>query len=160
MRRLLLLSLLIACSSPALAIYKCEKNGKVTYGDQACPGVDMPALSEPLVSRPPANDSSRAKQQLSHDKHALRRMENERHRREAREDQERRTAARLHASHQRKCSTLTLRKKTADDNAAQAAGKTAARARQKARRAAEVLDAECANDRARPGLSFVAPRGS
>jgi hypothetical protein len=159
MRRLLLLSLLIAFSAPALAVYKCETNGKVSYGDEPCPGGKTPELSEALMSGPPPNNARGQKQQLSRDKNELRRIENERRRREAREEQERRTAARAHVSHQRKCVTLALRKKTADENAALAAGKTAARSRHKARHAAETYEAECANDLARPGLSFIGPRG-
>ncbi|MES2538427.1 MAG: DUF4124 domain-containing protein [Pseudomonadota bacterium] len=154
MQRLLLLSLLIAFSPPALAVYKCEADGKVGYGDTPCPGGKTLDLRETVSSTPAAA----AKQPVSRDKAELKRIDNERRRHEAREEQERKTAARILYARQKKCSSLALRTKAAGDHAALAAGKSADKSRLKARRAARAFDAECSNDTARPGMSYIGPR--
>lgn len=138
MLRGLLTGLLLSCSIPSFAIYKCEADGKVNYSDVECSGgktVDVRIT--PGAS--PTEGSNRALQE----KQQLEQLQNARHKREAKEDKERKQAAKAAASHQKKCASLERRQKWADEDATAAKGKTRDAARRKARRIAEEVQAEC-----------------
>ncbi|HJV75959.1 MAG TPA: hypothetical protein VJ654_17190 [Noviherbaspirillum sp.] len=138
MLRGLLTGLLLCCSIPSFAIYKCEAGGKVSYSDVECSGgktVDVSITSS-------ANSSEDSKRALQ-EKHQLEQLQNARHKREAKEDKERQQAAKAGASKQKKCATLERRQKWADEDAMAAKGKTRDAARRKARRIAEEHLAEC-----------------
>lgn len=131
--------LLAFFSAPALAIYKCEIDGRVVYRDSPCAGgkeLNIDAASA-------TTGSGSAQQQLARDKAKATRLESERHRREVREVREQNLAARKAAARQKKCDSLALRTKWAEDDAIKASGKAAERARIKARRAAEKQALEC-----------------
>jgi hypothetical protein len=122
----------------AFAIYKCEGNGTVTYSDSPCPG------GKPLdIGSIPPSDLADARRRADQEKQALSRIENERRKQEVREEKERRKSARARAALERKCAALERRRKWAAEDAASAAGKSAEKAKRKARRAEELFDAEC-----------------
>ncbi len=138
--RTLLFSVLIAASAPSFAIYKCESGGKIGYSDSPCPnGRKLDVDSEPSA------DAPAAKEQARRDKAALRRIDAEKRKLEAQEEKEQRRAAHANAARQKKCKTLAMRSKWADEDAASATGKSAHKARLKANRIAEQLAMECDN---------------
>jgi len=135
MIRTALLSLLVLLSTPAFAIYKCEKNGTVSYSDEACPGG---TTFTPQTA--PAGDSGAAKRQLAHEEKELKQLERERHKQESEQEREAKQVARAQSAKQRKCSNLARRTKWAHEDAT---GKSAEKVKRKARRAEEQYDAEC-----------------
>jgi hypothetical protein len=143
MSRILLLSLLVSISAPALAIYKCESNGKVTYSDEACRGGKVIELPEPTGKTLLSSDAASARRQVAHEKSEVKRLENERHKREAAEDKQQQRVARLHAVKQKKCASLAMRQKWSEEDAAAAIGKSAGKAKRRARRKAEQYENEC-----------------
>lgn len=155
--RALTTALLLSVAAPAFAIYKCDTNGKVMYSEAPCPGGKVLDID----TAPPA-DASKADKQAARERRAtLRmekretlRMENERRKREAREEREQRRAAKAHAAKQKKCATLVRRQRWAEEDAASATGRSADKARRKARRAAEVVEDECGKQNTQ-GLSIA-----
>jgi hypothetical protein len=141
MLRIVLLCLLASVAAPALAIFKCESNGRVTYGDAPCPGGKTVNIDSTAPIN--ANAAAVAERQTAQEKTSLKRLENERHKREAREEKESQRVAHTAAAKQKKCSLLARRKKWADADAATATGKSSEKAKLKARRVAEQLDADC-----------------
>lgn len=141
MLKILWLSLLISFTSPALAIYKCESNGKITYSDEACRGGKILELNDP--GKTPASDLSNAQQQIAREKDELKRLENQRHKRDAKEEKEQQKIGRINAARQKKCASLALRSKWSSEDAAAASGRSADKTRRNARRATERYAAEC-----------------
>lgn len=140
MLRTLLVTLLLSFSAPALAIFKCEIAGKVTYSDEPCPGGKTVIANGDTVS---SLDATKAKQQLAQDKREVERLEKARHQREKKEEKEQQQAARSANVKKAKCTSLEQRKKWADEDAAHATGKSADNAKRKARRATEKYEVEC-----------------
>jgi hypothetical protein len=66
MRDGLLLSLLMAASMPAMAVYKCESQGRLTYTDIPCGA----AQTELRLTPPPA-DAAAARQQAASERRQL-----------------------------------------------------------------------------------------
>lgn len=143
MVRLLLLALLALCASPALAAYKCETNGKITYSDEPCPGGKQIDLKNTPGGSISDEDRKRATQRSAHDKAELKRLEKENEKRQAADDKERKKTAATQDKKSKKCANLTMRKKWAEDDAAASVGKSSEKARQKARRLAEQYVIEC-----------------
>ena len=141
MKRALLLCAtagVFAIANPAFAIYKCVANGAVTYSDAPCPG------GKPLdIGESPPHDAADAQRRAASEKQTLARIESERRKQEAKEETARRKSARAHASLERKCAALERRRKWAAEDAASATGKSVEKAKRKARRAAELFEAEC-----------------
>ena len=132
----LILAGILCLSAPAFAIYKCDTNGDVTYTDAPCRGgKQLGILSAP--------DTSDAHHRATQEKQMLKQLENERHKKELKEEKDRQKASRLQATKQRKCASLERRKKWAAEDAAAAYGKSAEKAKRKARRAEETFEAEC-----------------
>ena len=66
MRDGLLLSLLMAVSMPAMAVYKCEPQGRLTYTDIPC----VAAQTELRLAPPPV-DAAAARQQAASERRQL-----------------------------------------------------------------------------------------
>ena len=143
MRRSLLMCLLLAISVPVFAAYKCEVGGKVTYSDVPCPDGKGKELKQPEPNTASSRNAAQATQQNARDKKELTRLETQRHKREAIEEKEARQAARAAASHRKKCDTLAQRVKWDQEDAAHAAGRSAEKAKRKARRMDEKYALEC-----------------
>ncbi|HEY0843968.1 MAG TPA: DUF4124 domain-containing protein [Noviherbaspirillum sp.] len=132
------LGLAFGISAPALAIYKCESEGRTTYSDIPCPGGK--SLEVPITA---ASDSDAAGRAAAREKKALASLEKERHRREAVEARELKTANRAAAARRKKCDNLARRQKRADDAVRTSVGKANERAKLNARRVAEDYEAAC-----------------
>lgn len=143
--RQLMLYLLISASAPAMAIYKCESDGKPVYSDAPCAGGKM----LDIATAPTVTDTNSAKRQAADEKVQLQRIEKERQKQEAQEEKERKKrqqqASRAQTAKHKKCSSLERRKRWAEEDAAAATGKSVNKAKQKVRRATEQFSAECGN---------------
>lgn len=137
MRRLLCILLLGACTAPALAAFKCDEGGVVTYSDVPCAGAQPYQLEK--SPKPPADAGKRLEQEQK----TLRQMQRSRRSHEARIDKEQQRAARAAAVIERRCMRLARELRWAEQDASKAAGKRAERARLKARRAAETYEETC-----------------
>jgi len=62
MRTILMLSLLYALSAPALAINKCESDGKILYSDEPCGNGKAVKFEAPARSEPAPADLATARQ--------------------------------------------------------------------------------------------------
>lgn len=139
MRTVLLIALLMSCSAPALALYKCESDGKITYSDLPCTkGKTLDTLDASAAAGP-----SDSQQRLATDKAEALRLEQARHKREDKEERAQQQAARAAASRHKKCQTLALHQRWALEDARLAAGKSADKARIKSRRSAEKYALNC-----------------
>lgn len=139
--RLLMSFVLLVCPMPALAIYKCETGGAVSYSDAPCRSgksstIMTGSMGNGMVSVP-------ADSRLEEQKAELQRLQDARQRREAQDEKAAQKIIRAHAAKQRKCAKLRLQQKWREEDAAMAAGKASERARLKARRMAEALELEC-----------------
>ena len=140
MLRIVLLSLLVLICAPALAVYKCESGGTITYSDEPCRGGKVLELDNPASGKTPA---SSAEHQAALDKREVRRLEKERHQREAIESKEQQRVAYVNATRQKRCASLALQKKWSEEDAAAATGRSVDRAMRKAQHSAEKYEAEC-----------------
>jgi uncharacterized protein with WD repeat len=138
MLRTLFLGALISFSAPAMALYKCKSGGHITYSDQPCPGAEVIN-----INGAPPPDAAIAKQQAAEERAKLNRLQNEQRRREAQEEKQRQRAAHDHAVKQKRCKSLALRKKWADEDLASASEKSVIRARAKVQRVAQQYEVEC-----------------
>jgi hypothetical protein len=143
MLRILWLFPLVFFSLPAMAIYKCESHGKITYSDEPCRSGKILELNDSAGSQVTASDLSGARQQIAREKAELKRLENQRYQREAAEEKRLKKISQANALKQKKCNALALRTKWTNDDAATASGKSADKARRNAQRAAEKYVMEC-----------------
>lgn len=140
--RLLAFSALLCCAAPALALFKCESAGNVTYSDSPCTSGKTVELDD-RTAKPAAADTSRARQQSAQEKKEATRLEADRHRREAKDGREQTQIARAAIAKRKKCTALAQRRKWSEEDAASASAKSIAKTQKKARRMAEKYEAEC-----------------
>lgn len=139
MLRLALLALLLSSALPAMAVYRCESGGKVSYGDQPCAnGRRVEAASSVLP-----HDAARTSVTLAQDKARLRELESERRRREDKDEAERKAVARANFAKRNRCRVLEQRKAWATEDVAAAAGRSQDKARRKMRQVEERFLSEC-----------------
>jgi hypothetical protein len=138
MLRRLMLSVALCASAPAFAIYKCETAGQVSYSDTPCAGGRMLDIGSGSTS-----DERRAANQAAQEKKLLKRLQDERHKQLAIDEKAHQRAARTEAVRRNKCESLDRRQRWAHEDAALATGKSAERARRKARRADEQFHESC-----------------
>jgi len=141
--RILFLALLLSLSNSAMAVFKCETNSGFIYSDLPCPSGKSTTLKNNSTGFVPTPDGAKAKQQAEKEKKELKRLEKERHQREAKEDKDNKNVARVVASKKSKCTALEQRKRWAEEDASNASEKSLAKAKTKARRAAEKYAATC-----------------
>ena len=134
----LLAAFLFALSSPALAVYKCVVDGQVTYTDAACEGGKPIAISNVAPA-----DAAAARREANLDKNKLKKLEGARHKQEAAKERELHKASLASAARQKKCANLARPQQRAKNDAAAAAGKAAAKAAVKVRRAQEDYEGQC-----------------
>ena len=144
MRHSVLLSLLMAVSMPALAIYKCESHGRITYSDQACGG----AQSELPPPEPPS-DPAGARRQAASERSQLAHIEKEQDKAQAsnRRQQQLREHDKTTLAQQKKCRQLALEKKWSAEDAGSMPHTISEKTiglRKQARRKAERYAVECA----------------
>ena len=139
MRTALLLALLMSCSAPVLAVYKCAADGKISYSDLPC----LNGRTLDTLDANAAAETGDSQQRLAADKAEALRLEQARHQREDQEQRAQHQAARAAASQRKKCQSLALTRRWAEEDARQAAGKSVEKARIKARRSAEKYVLTC-----------------
>jgi hypothetical protein len=143
MRDGLLLSLLMAVSMPAMAVYKCESEGRLTYTDIPCVGAQTELRLAPLPA-----DAAAAGQQAASERRLLAGIEkNQEAERVSRErEQRRRKQDKTELTHKKKCALLRLEKKWSDEDAASGSRTNSEKTqglKKTARRKAERYDVEC-----------------
>jgi len=157
---------LLAGAAQADTIYKCTADGNVSYSQTPCAAGTASAVLD-VPSAPPPDPAAAA--DLQRQKREADAMQKARQKREAKEDREAAKASAVASAHRKKCAKLALEKKWADDEArgastggsngaaaGAATGSTigtigigavsqasAARARQRASHAADLLALEC-----------------
>lgn len=139
-------TVLIALSmsgAPAAQVFKCIKQGKVTYAQAPCPGAQVTQLEvQPLATDAPAPPDPQA--DLQRQKALADKLARARQVRETQHERQRASAARAMAVRHQRCEKLRLQKKWADEDARGARdGDQAHSLRKKAQRAAESLKVEC-----------------
>jgi hypothetical protein len=134
---------LAACAlcgaAAAQTVYKCNVNGKVTYGDHPCASGATVELAVPAA---PAGAPA-AGQELARARAASLELEKLRMTRELREEREQARLSRAAASLRQKCDRLRLRHKWANEDLVRTEGPKLEAARLKTRRQAEALAVEC-----------------
>lgn len=143
MRNGILLSLLMAVSMPATAVYKCESQGHVTYADVPC-GATQTAL--PPVPLPA--DSAAARQQAASERRQLAAIEKSQQAERVTSERERRRHKpdKAELAHKKKCTLLGLEQKWTAEDAASASHTVSEKTqglKKAARRKAERYEAEC-----------------
>ncbi len=131
-------------SVPALAINKCEIDGKVSYTEAPCPAGKTTVLAS--VPAPNASAVAQAKAIAGKDARALQKIEAEKAKQDKADLAANKAAARnaaKQAKQQKKCAQLAQKKRWADEDAAKAGPKNQTTARSKASRAAEKMELEC-----------------
>lgn len=139
MKNLIVGCLLVLMIDPALAVYKCEADGKVSYGDSAC--ADGKKL--PFSPETDAASASMAQKRLMSDKKEAERLSAIRHKEEAIQEKQAAKYRRIAASQQKKCLLMEQRLKWAEEDASKATGSSAEKSRRKAKRANEKYQLEC-----------------
>jgi hypothetical protein len=119
-------------------VYKCTRDGKVTYSDSPCAGGVQHTLDVPS-STPPSDPQA----ELERLRRTSKELEQRRHAREDRQAREDAHADRLAARRREKCEQLRLAHKWAEEDARRSGPLTQEAARLKARRAAERHAAGC-----------------
>jgi hypothetical protein len=137
----ILLSVLMAVSMPALAIFKCESQGHFTYTDVPCSGkqAQLPSALAP-------SDPDAARQLAASERSQIERIEKDREKAQADLARQRRQKDKLALAHKKKCTLLALEKKWSEEDAAGALQLTidrAAAGKRRARQKAERYEAEC-----------------
>lgn len=129
--------------APAAQVFKCVKQGKVTYSEAPCPGAQVTQLAlEPAAPDAPPRPDPQA--ELQRQKALADSLAGARQAREAQDERQRASAARAARVRHQHCEQLRLQKKWADEDARGARdGDQAHSLRKKAQRAAESLKAEC-----------------
>lgn len=139
MKLLPMLLMAFALPAGAQALYKCTADGKVSYSNQPCGKGVASALPVPAA---PASDPAAAAD-LKRQEREANKLGAERRKREAREEREGLAEARAVASHNKKCKKLQMQQNWADEDARGATLQNTERARQKAKRAADIYQLEC-----------------
>lgn len=132
---------LLALSSPAWAVYKCEAAGKTVYSDAPCH--DIGAHEQKIRLAPTGADPQDAQLRLQQDKKELQRLENARRKQEAADEKAQQRARKTQQAHAKKCGELALRVKWAREDADSASGRTRDKAQRTLRRAEEKQRLAC-----------------
>jgi len=140
MRRYALLLVLAFISAPALAVFKCEFEGKTSYSDAPCNAGKAINLQ---VAHPNESEFAEAKKQATREKIEARDLEYARRKRENAEEKVQARIAKADAARRKKCQSLAMRRKWSEEDAAAASGKSFDKARRRAQRKAEQYEAEC-----------------
>lgn len=143
MRNLVMLAVLTSLSAPALAIYKCEAGGKVSYSDAPCRDGKSRRLEDATWDMPSAPDVESAKSRAAREKNEVKQIEKARQQQEAQEEKDRQKLARTDAGKRKRCADLALQQKWAEEDARGATGKSAEKARLAALRKGEKFKMEC-----------------
>lgn len=134
---LLLFSLLHPVA--ALAVYRCESQGHVTYADLPCPGSKIEISNEANEASAPISEADPTKKE----RREVNRLQKLREQRERQDQQIRDLAARGAAARERKCRSLALQVKWREEDVRESTLDKATKAKIRLRRAIEKFDTEC-----------------
>lgn len=135
---ILMMGALLCLAAPASAVYRCEVEGRIAYGDIECAdGVQIRTGSVPF------EEAAQARKRAADEKRQLSRLETEQRKQARRQEAAQRRAAKADASHQKRCTTLAQHQRSAHEGARLTTPKTSAKARLKASRADEQYEQEC-----------------
>lgn len=141
MLRTFLICLLLSFSAPALAIYKCVVDGKVSYGQKPCPDGNSIDLGDTIESQPPTFDADKFRKEIERQKKEAADLQKARKLREEVEEKAEQ-AWREAAAKKKKCDELALQgKPILLPNIT--VGNPRYEAMRDARLAADKLEAEC-----------------
>lgn len=143
--RPLLLSMLLALASPALAqTMRCESpSGQVTYADGTCPPGTTAVRSLPAPGKPAAEDTRAARDRLKADQQQVQKIERERRAEEDKAARDRAARQRRDEERQRNCRKLAQRVADAEDVVSRAPLNRREAAERQLRRAREDHAADC-----------------
>lgn len=128
----------LLASLPAMAVYRCESKGKVTYQDTACPGGRE---VEAIQTSP--KDAEAARKRAAEERKLLKQIQSDQKREEANAARQRSAVAKIAADKEKKCVSLARRKQYASEDAAVARGKAIDKAQRNAKRREEEYRQEC-----------------
>lgn len=120
----------------ALAVYRCESAGQVTYTDHPCAGTHLV-----LPDAPPGQ--SQESEPLARERAELARLQKLREQRERQSQQIRDLAARGAAAREKRCRSLALQLQWREEDLRDTPPDRLASAKKRARRAAEKYRSEC-----------------
>lgn len=142
LRAVTVLLCLSVSGAPAAQVFKCVKQGKITYSEAPCAGAQVTQL--PVQAAAPGIAPPDPQAELQRQKALADKLASARQASDARHERQRAGAARAASLRYQRCEKLRLQKKWADDDARGARDGDHARAlRKKADRAAESLKVEC-----------------
>lgn len=136
--------LLSLAATPAMAINKCEANGKITYSEAPCPQGKATIIQTPAA--PSAAEVNAAKRTAASEALALRKIEQENAKQAKlaqRAEQANARQAAKNAQRAKVCAQLELKKRWAEQDAAKAPQKNQAKLNDKAKRLGEKWALEC-----------------
>ncbi len=122
--------------SAALAVFRCDSDGKTTFTDVPCNGTRLPP-PEPPRRQPGDTDL------LKRERAELAKLQKLREQRERQDSQIRDLAARGAAAREKKCRSLALQLKWREEDLREATADKTRSARTRARRASEKYQSEC-----------------
>lgn len=134
----LLLTLLLAAASPAMAVYRCDADGKISYTDAPCAGGER--IQVEVTS---AKATEAAQRRVTNEKNQLAEIERAAAKLATENAKAQRRAARANAAERKRCDKLALRSKWTEEEASVAKGKSLEKALRKAQRAQEQYEREC-----------------
>ena len=145
----ILATLLLTLSLPAFALYRCEKDGQISFQDTPCPaGSNSTFLREPAPVS--ASELATAKRLAQEEKIQLAKYQAERAKQakqDSAEAKSRHNAANKAKTQEAKCSALALKQKWAEQDLAKITSndgpKILSKAQSKAHRAAEKYHSVC-----------------
>jgi hypothetical protein len=141
MTRLVCLMFFLCASAPAFAVYKCELDGKINYRDTPCSGGEKNSFPSPPLPAP--GDAQAARQRAQQEKQALVQLEKAQHMNDEREQKAQRSVINSTAAKKKACAALALQKKWREEDVVHASPNAAAKAKRRARRAAEKYEVAC-----------------
>jgi hypothetical protein len=128
----------LLATAPAMAVYRCESKGQVSYQDAPCPGGRQ---VETIETNP--RDAEAARKRAATERKLLKQIQSDKQREDAAAAKESSAAAKRSAAKEKKCAGLARRRQWTMEDAAVARGKAIEPAKRKARRADEVFQQEC-----------------
>jgi Skp family chaperone for outer membrane proteins len=143
MLRTLLVCLMLAISSPAFAIYKCEADGKTIYTEAPCLEGKSTDLSDKIKNDPTAYDAAQARRKAEQEKREATQLDREHKLREQLDEKARQQADRALAAKRQKCERLAQREDLPLLDPKTASGNSGDGAERDSQRRTEKVFADC-----------------
>ncbi len=141
-----LLAALLTLCSDACAVYRCERDGQISYADQHCEGArerEIKADTRATGAAPSDSLAGANSPRQQKERAEVSRLQGLREQRERQDQQIRDLAARGAAARERKCRSLALQLKWREEDLRASTLDKAEKARTRLRRTAEKYETEC-----------------